>query len=774
VFAAVTNAGTGSGNARVVENFNVPGGSLPSFTINDVSVSEGNSGTTTATFTVTLANPNASESRVAFATADGTAAGGITQSSATPITIPNGAPTTTSGPANPYPASLAVAGITGTIQRLAVRLNSLTHTFPADLDILLVGPGGQKSILMSDAGGGDDTSGISLTFDDGAQALPASQLATGRFAPTDIGAGDAFPAPAPAGPHGALLSVFNGTNPNGTWSLYVNDDAGGDVGSLGGFSLIVTTPESDYVPASGLLTFPTGTTTRTVSVTVNGETAVEPNETFAVMLSAPFNAIISDPQGNGTIVNDDGNTPAAMISPPPGSHLTTPTVTFTWSGGSGVSEIWLDVGTVPNTRDIYGASQGLGTSRTVTIRLTGGTIYVKLWSLQSGVWSAINYTYTSANYQSVLVLPGSGATLPGATATFKWSNGTGVTEKWLSVGTTLGGTNIYHASQGTLNERTVSGLPTNGSMLYVRLWSRISGVWLYQDSPLRAADATMANMTSPANGSTLPAASATFTWTNPGVTEIWLYVGTNVGGANLYNATQGTGTSRTVTGLPVNGMPVYVRLWSRQGSVWRFIDYHYNAAATLSQLVLPAANGTLPGATALFKWTDGAGVLEKWLYLGTSPGAANLYNQTQGMSNERSVSGLPTNGSLVYVRLWSRTTAGWLYIDYTVRAADSGLANMTSPANGTTVAGGTGTFTWTLPAGVAEVWLYVGTTVNGINILNASQGTATSRVITGLPTNGSLFYVRLWSRQGGVWRWIDYHYTGLASLTDAADAPAKR
>ena len=41
-----------------------------------------------------------------------------------------------------------------------VKLNTLTHTFPADTDILMVGPGGQNAIIMSDVGGGDDVSGI--------------------------------------------------------------------------------------------------------------------------------------------------------------------------------------------------------------------------------------------------------------------------------------------------------------------------------------------------------------------------------------------------------------------------------------------------------------------------------------------------------------------------------------------------------------------------------------------------------------------------------------
>src|SRR5207249_2245282 len=50
-----------------------------------------------------------------------------------------------------------------------------------------------------------------------------------------------------------------------------------------------------------------------VAVTVNGDTKFEPNETFFVNLSNPVNATISDNQGVGTIVNDDGQ-PTISIS----------------------------------------------------------------------------------------------------------------------------------------------------------------------------------------------------------------------------------------------------------------------------------------------------------------------------------------------------------------------------------------------------------------------------------------------------------------------------
>ena len=65
------------------------------------------------------------------------------------------------------------------------------------------------------------------------------------------------------------------------------------------------TAGSDYVAASGILTFAPGVSTRPISVTVNGDTTVEPNEAFSVTLSTPANAVLGTATGTGTITNDD-------------------------------------------------------------------------------------------------------------------------------------------------------------------------------------------------------------------------------------------------------------------------------------------------------------------------------------------------------------------------------------------------------------------------------------------------------------------------------------
>jgi len=71
---------------------------------------------------------------------------------------------------------------------------------------------------------------------------------------------------------------------------------------------------SDYTVANGTLTIAAGTTTEKIKVTVNGDTAVEPDESFTLQLSSPVNATIAKAVGTGTIRNDDS---AAPPPPPP-------------------------------------------------------------------------------------------------------------------------------------------------------------------------------------------------------------------------------------------------------------------------------------------------------------------------------------------------------------------------------------------------------------------------------------------------------------------------
>ena len=169
-----------------------------------------------------------------------------------------------------------------------------------------------------------------LTLDDQAPShLPdTTALTSGTFKPTNAGAGDTFPAPAPAPSGNVYLSAFNGTNPNGTWSLYVADDVSGDWGEItGGWALVVTTgapppppppcppdcanatqimvPDGPATPYPSSINYagPGGVTITDVNLQLNGLTHTEADD-LDVLLVGPTGAdaiVMSDAGGTTDI-----------------------------------------------------------------------------------------------------------------------------------------------------------------------------------------------------------------------------------------------------------------------------------------------------------------------------------------------------------------------------------------------------------------------------------------------------------------------------------------
>ena len=78
-------------------------------------------------------------------------------------------------------------------------------------------------------------------------------------------------------------------------------------------------------------------------------------------------------------------------------------------------------------------------------------------------------------------------------------------------------------------------------------------------------------------GGTLASNTATFTWSVVGASNYWLYFGTTgQSSSNILNEPQGTGISKTISTLPINGQPIYVRLWWLTDS-WHYKDILYTA-----------------------------------------------------------------------------------------------------------------------------------------------------------------------------------------------------
>ena len=232
---------------------------LADITINDVTVTEGNSGTVNATLTVSLSAASAGTVTVNYATADGTATQPADYQSASGLLTFN-------------PGDLTK---TITVLVNGDPLDENSENFFVNLSApsggALVDSQGQGTIT-------DNDPTPSLSINNVSVAEGDSSTTTASFTVT--------------------LSAASGR------TVTVNYATADNTASAG----------SDYQSASGLLTFDPGDTTKTISVSVNGDTTFEQNETFFVDLSGPTNATLSDGQGQGTITNDDAAPPTPTLS----------------------------------------------------------------------------------------------------------------------------------------------------------------------------------------------------------------------------------------------------------------------------------------------------------------------------------------------------------------------------------------------------------------------------------------------------------------------------
>jgi hypothetical protein len=191
-----------------------------------------------------------------------TAAPAATFTNATPIAIVD------ADVGTPYPSNINVTGLAGPALSVKVTLNGYSHSFPDDMGMVLKGPTGAALLIQDGAGDNPDMINVTYTLaDSGATVLPNSTAWTaGTYKATTYYSGDSFPAPGPLtaysspGPTGGgtatFSSTFNGTDPNGTWSLYVVDFIAGDDGEIaGGWTLeigsIIVDPGSAVVDFNG-------------------------------------------------------------------------------------------------------------------------------------------------------------------------------------------------------------------------------------------------------------------------------------------------------------------------------------------------------------------------------------------------------------------------------------------------------------------------------------------------------------------------------------------
>jgi glucose/arabinose dehydrogenase len=276
----------------------------PTISITDVSVTEGNAGTTTAGFTVSLSNASSQTITVNYAMADGTATADsdYTSTSGT-LTFP---PDQTTQPIN--------VAINGDL------LNELDETFNVNLS-------NPTNATIA------DTPGVGTINNDDAQ--PSLSI-------NDVS-----------------LVEGNGGTTTANFTVSLSAASGQTVTVNYATADGTATASSDYVTAGGTATFTPGQTSQPVSVTINGDTTLETNETFNVNLSGEVNATIADNQGVGTVTNDD----------------TQPTISIT--------DVSVSEGNAGTTSAGFTVSLSNGSSQTITVNYatadntaTAGSDYV--------------------------------------------------------------------------------------------------------------------------------------------------------------------------------------------------------------------------------------------------------------------------------------------------------------------------------------------------------------------------------------------------------------
>lgn len=223
----------------------------PTLVINNATVTEGNTGTTNATFTISASAPSGKPISVDVATAD---------NNATQPADYTAVSTTASIPAGQTTATVNVPVVGDTVDEAS------TETFHVNLS-------NATNATIQDAQGVG-----SITDDDNPPTLSISD--------ESVTEGDS----------GTQTMTFDVTLSAASGStVLVNYNT----------SAVTATAGTDYVTTSGTLTFTAGQTTKTIDVTINGDAVDESNETFNLNLGAPTNASISDGLGVGTIIDND-------------------------------------------------------------------------------------------------------------------------------------------------------------------------------------------------------------------------------------------------------------------------------------------------------------------------------------------------------------------------------------------------------------------------------------------------------------------------------------
>ena len=194
--------------------------------------------------------------------------------------------------------------------------------------------------------------------------------------------------------------------------------------------------------------------------------------------------------------------------------------------------------------------------------------------------------------------------------------------------------------------------------------------------------------------SQLTSSTVVFDWTADGenVTQWRLSIGTTQGAADVYDSGELDGSilSATVTGIPKNGSQLHARLSFEIGGSWDFKDHLYTALLGTPEIIAPTPGSVLTGSDATFEWiADDSPALNWILRVGTTFKAGNLFSSSVLSADTLSISvtGLPTDGRTLYVRLQYQIGEDWFPVDYTYTAADF-ASELLTPIPGSVLSGG--------------------------------------------------------------------------------------
>ena len=422
-----------------------------------------------------------------------------------------------------------------------------------------------------------------------------------------------------------------------------------------------------------------------------------------------------------------------------------------WTSAAGAQAYELWVGTSPGTNNLLDSNQTPLTTWTAASLPAGQTVYARIWTEAGNVWRFADLTFTVAPLARFVFPLNNAVAADVVNTAMQWTSVPGAQAYELWVGTSAGAHDVLDSNQTQQTAFAAPALPI-GPTLFARIWTEAGNTWRFTDISFTAAP--IARFVYPLNNAAgVDVVTKTFQWTTvPGAQAYELWVGTSSGAHDVLDSNQTPQTAFAAPGLPI-GPTLFARIWTEAGSVWRFTEISFTVApiATFTNPVNGAANVDL---TQPITWTSVAGAQAYELWIGTTVGAHDVKDSGQTLQTSFGGATLPA-GQLLYARLWTEAGTVWRSVDITFTGTPL-TATLVQPAAGASSVSATQTFAWTAITGAQAYYLYVGTTMGGKDVVDSREIQPTSYAASALPT-GRLLYARIWTKQGGVWRYSDMY-----------------